>query len=61
MDRNRVKYKAVNIHIGGVHASCQPTVVRAVMSSCAAACIFDPMAAVGGMNHFMLSLRQRRR
>lgn len=54
MNSNEVEHKAVNIHIGGVHASRLPTVVRTVLGSCVAACIFDPVATVGGMNHFML-------
>ena len=44
----------VTIHIGGVHASRDPLLLDTVLGSCIAACIFDPVAAVGGMNHFML-------
>jgi chemotaxis receptor (MCP) glutamine deamidase CheD len=29
-------------------------VVTTVLGSCVAACLFDPDAAIGGMNHFML-------
>lgn len=54
IEGGEIKHRAVNIHIGGVHASRQPTVVRTVLGSCVAACIFDPLATVGGMNHFML-------
>jgi chemotaxis protein CheD len=42
------------IHIGGVFASHEPSVVRTVLGSCISACLFDPVARVGGMNHFML-------
>ncbi len=44
----------VSIHIGGVYASRKPAVVRTVLGSCVSACLFDPIACVGGMNHFML-------
>ena len=43
----------IRIGIGGVHASSEPTVIRTVLGSCIA-CLFDPVARVGGMNHFML-------
>jgi chemotaxis protein CheD len=44
----------VSIHIGGVFASREPSVVRTVLGSCIAVCLRDPQAQVGGMNHFML-------
>ena len=31
-----------------------------VLGSCVAACIRDPFAGIGGMNHFMLPRRPRR-
>lgn len=31
------------------------TVLTTVLGSCVAACLFDPHAGVGGMNHFLLS------
>lgn len=43
-----------SIHIGGVWASRKPSVVRTVLGSCIAVCLRDPIARVGGMNHFML-------
>ena len=42
------------IHIGGGHATPEPMVLDTVLGSCIAACIYDPDAGVGGMNHFML-------
>lgn len=42
------------IHIGGVWASRHPSIVRTVLGSCVAVCLRDPVAKVGGMNHFML-------
>jgi chemotaxis protein CheD len=44
----------VTIHIGGIHASAAPTIVKTVVGSCIAVCLIDPVACVGGMNHFML-------
>jgi chemotaxis receptor (MCP) glutamine deamidase CheD len=42
------------IHIGGVFASREPAVVRTVLGSCISVCLRDPVAKIGGMNHFML-------
>ena len=45
------------LHIGqGEHevSSDQGVVITTILGSCIAACIRDPMAGVGGMNHFLL-------
>lgn len=42
------------IHIGGVFASREESMVRTVLGSCVAACLYDAEAGIGGMNHFML-------
>ena len=44
----------VTIHIGGIRASKEPLVIDTVLGSCIAACLYDPEARIGGMNHFML-------
>ena len=44
----------VSIAVGDVFASARPACVTTVLGSCVAACLFDPEARVGGMNHFML-------
>ncbi len=44
----------ITINIGGVRASSDPLVLDTVLGSCIAACIYDPVIGVGGMNHFML-------
>jgi chemotaxis receptor (MCP) glutamine deamidase CheD len=44
----------VIIYIGGVHVSRTGETVRTLLGSCIAACLWDPQARVGGMNHFML-------
>ncbi len=46
--------KTASIHIGGIFASREPAVVYTVLGSCISACLFDPLAGVGGINHFML-------
>lgn len=46
--------KEVTIHIGGVHSASRPELVKTLLGSCVAVCLFDPLAHVGGMNHFML-------
>lgn len=42
------------ITVGGVFASREPAVVRTLLGSCVAACLYDPVTRVGGMNHFLL-------
>ncbi|PWB81269.1 MAG: chemotaxis protein CheD [Candidatus Methylomirabilota bacterium] len=44
----------VTIHIGGVFATHEPTVIKTLLGSCIAACLRDPATGIGGMNHFML-------
>lgn len=43
-----------SIIAGELYASRQPLELRTVLGSCIAACLYDPEAKVGGMNHFML-------
>ena len=43
-----------SIVVGEFFASGQPVVVQTVLGSCVAACLFDPEARCGGMNHFLL-------
>ena len=42
------------IVLGDVKASNEPLWVSTVLGSCIAACMYDPVAKVGGMNHFLL-------
>lgn len=43
-----------NIGIGELHAGRKPEIIRTVLGSCVAVCLFDPQAQVGGMNHILL-------
>jgi chemotaxis receptor (MCP) glutamine deamidase CheD len=42
------------IHVGELYASREPAIVETVLGSCVAACVFDPVRRLGGMNHFLL-------
>src|SRR5208337_4972741 len=46
--------RSICIHIGGFHASREPTIIETLLGSCVAACLYDPVARVGGMNHILL-------
>jgi len=46
--------KEVSIHIGEFYSSKRPTVISTLLGSCVAACLFDPVTRVGGMNHILL-------
>jgi chemotaxis receptor (MCP) glutamine deamidase CheD len=44
----------VTLYLGDVYAAPEPTLVKTLLGSCIAVCLYDPMRAIGGMNHFML-------
>jgi chemotaxis protein CheD len=44
----------VYLHGGQLVATATPTSVTTVLGSCVAVCLFDPVARVGGVNHFLL-------
>ena len=46
--------QVVKVLPGGVHVSGADEDLVTVLGSCVAACMHDPEARVGGMNHFML-------
>lgn len=50
---NRLE-KGVTLYLGGVHASGEPIIIRTLLGSCIAVCLYDPNRHAGGMNHFML-------
>lgn len=45
---------AIKLLPADYHASADPIALVTLLGSCVAACLFDPMAGIGGMNHFML-------
>jgi chemotaxis receptor (MCP) glutamine deamidase CheD len=46
--------RQVTIYIGDVCAAREPTVIKTLLGSCVAVCLWDPETRVGGMNHFLL-------
>lgn len=48
----------INILPGEYYATNKPVVIRTLLGSCVAACLYDPVSRVIGMNHFMLSNRR---
>ncbi|MCC7012243.1 MAG: hypothetical protein IT454_06770 [Planctomycetes bacterium] len=46
--------KPHSISIGDVYSSDKPASVRTLLGSCVAACLWDPLARIGGMNHILL-------
>ena len=61
--RSRAGYDESFIHIvqGEYHVTDDPNVLlTTILGSCVAACIRDPLAGIGGMNHFLLPAGDRR-
>lgn len=51
----RLGAEIISIVVGGCFVSNDDNVIiTTTLGSCIAACIFDPVAKVGGMNHFLL-------
>jgi chemotaxis protein CheD len=50
----RFPHEIAAILPGEFFVSAEPTIVYTVLGSCVSACIRDPVAGIGGMNHFML-------
>ena len=46
--------RTVSLYIGDLHAANEPTLIKTLLGSCIAVCLWDPQTQVGGMNHFML-------
>lgn len=51
-------HRRVILDPGEWHASREPLMISTLLGSCVAACLYDPVARVFGMNHFMLSNRR---
>jgi len=50
--------QAMKILPGEFYATTEDEVIVTVLGSCVAACLLDPIAMVGGMNHFMLPVKK---
>ena len=51
----RLLDRRINIVQGEQHVDNDPRVMlTTILGSCVAACLYDPVAALGGMNHFLL-------
>lgn len=50
----------VYLQVGQFFASAEPASVVTVLGSCVAVCLFDSLARVGGMNHYLLPLAVER-
>jgi len=48
---------STRILLGGGYVSRVPRRLLTLLGSCVAVCLFDPVAGVGGLNHFMLPQR----
>lgn len=57
-DRER-QMPAAKILPGEYYVSNQNELITTVLGSCVSACIRDPVAGIGGMNHFMLPNSER--
>ena len=60
LDRN-FNRQAMKILPGEFYATAEDEVIVTVLGSCVAACLMDPIAMVGGMNHFMLPMKRGER
>lgn len=52
------RYKRVTLEPGEFFASREPVTISTLLGSCVAACLYDPVHQVVGMNHFLLSSRR---
>lgn len=53
--------RRINLMPGDIQVSSDPgTVLTTLLGSCVAACLYDPVARVFGMNHFLLASRSPR-
>jgi chemotaxis protein CheD len=44
----------VYLHAGQLVVATEPTAFTTILGSCVAVCLYDPIAKIGGMNHFLL-------
>jgi len=46
--------ECVYVHPGRIYVASHDALVSTILGSCVAVCLWDPLARVGGMNHFLL-------
>jgi len=46
----------IYLHPGELFASAQRSAVSTILGSCVAVCLWDPIAKIGGINHYLLPL-----
>ena len=46
--------ESVYLHPGQIYTASHAALVSTVLGSCVAVCLWDPLARIGGMNHFLL-------
>jgi len=44
----------ITLHIGEYYGSAEPVIIKTLLGSCVAVCLFDPAMNIGGMNHIYL-------
>lgn len=42
------------LKVGEYHASRTPLILHTILGSCVAACLYDPVRRIGGMNHILM-------
>lgn len=52
------RFKHVTLEPGELYVSGEPVTISTLLGSCVAACLYDPVHKVVGMNHFMLSSKR---
>jgi chemotaxis protein CheD len=50
--------RRVVLHPGDHYATNEDVMISTLLGSCVAACLYDPVARVAGMNHFLLANRR---
>lgn len=48
--------ESVYLHPGQIYTASHAALVSTVLGSCVAVCLWDPIARVGGMNHYLLPM-----
>ena len=48
--------ESVYLHPGQLYVAAHAAMVSTILGSCVAVCLWDPIARIGGMNHFLLPL-----